>query len=393
MIPVFGRFDGVPEFVTLEEAIASRSLVVTEMSEGGAVPLLKAHNIGAARCPDPRRRGARRRQAEPGAEHLRVHQAGAGDRHPGQLHRSRPLELPHQQLRRFRLSGRPGHPAGRERVGHGERQAERRLPLRPGPRVERGLAAAGAAQACRRPPRRRAMSTRSSTMPCGAARLSFTCLPGQTGLLALWSGRVAGLDVVASDKAYAKLHGRLVRSYALDAPIGTPSSVGHDRRAAEDWLAALGRVEMHASTSRRGTVSATGSPAGEWWARPWRSTARCCTRWPSPRNRDQSPIRAVIRASMSGGRTSPGKPSERGRESRRGLGRKGRARRQLVCGVFSQLGLARLGAASGAARRCNYGSDVLNFRPSLWQMSCVTCRPVITPEGRPPPGATHWPAR
>ena len=72
---------------------------------------------------------------------------------------------------------------------------------------------------------------------------SFACLPGQTGVLALWSGRVAGLDVVASDQAYAKLHGRLVRSYALDAPAGSPSSAGHDRRTAEEWLAALDRVE------------------------------------------------------------------------------------------------------------------------------------------------------
>ena len=72
---------------------------------------------------------------------------------------------------------------------------------------------------------------------------SFACLPGQTGVLALWSGRVAGLDVVASDQAYAKLHGRLVRSYALDAPTGSPSPAGHDRRTAEEWLAALDQVE------------------------------------------------------------------------------------------------------------------------------------------------------
>ncbi len=73
---------------------------------------------------------------------------------------------------------------------------------------------------------------------------SFVCLPGQTGVLALWSGRVAGLDVVASEKAYAKLHGRLVRSYALDAPTDPPSPAAPDRHTAEEWFAALAAVEV-----------------------------------------------------------------------------------------------------------------------------------------------------
>jgi hypothetical protein len=71
----------------------------------------------------------------------------------------------------------------------------------------------------------------------------FRCHPGQTGLLALWSGKVAGLDVVAGDKAFAKLHGRLVRSYALDAPAGARSPAREDRVVANEWLAALGGVQ------------------------------------------------------------------------------------------------------------------------------------------------------
>jgi hypothetical protein len=45
-MPVFARFLAAPAFVTLEEALAARTLHVTEVSEGGAVPMLKAHNCG-----------------------------------------------------------------------------------------------------------------------------------------------------------------------------------------------------------------------------------------------------------------------------------------------------------------------------------------------------------
>jgi hypothetical protein len=47
LVPVFGTFTGLPEFVTLEQALASQSLVVTEVSEGGSVPMLKARNVGS----------------------------------------------------------------------------------------------------------------------------------------------------------------------------------------------------------------------------------------------------------------------------------------------------------------------------------------------------------
>ena len=48
VVPVFGEFAGTPDFVTLEEAMSAGSLVVTEISEGGSVPALKALNRGAA---------------------------------------------------------------------------------------------------------------------------------------------------------------------------------------------------------------------------------------------------------------------------------------------------------------------------------------------------------
>jgi len=45
----------------------------------------------------------------------------------------------------------------------------------------------------------------------------FELFPGQKGLLVLIGGRVEGFDAVSLAPAYAVLHGRLVKSYAMDA--------------------------------------------------------------------------------------------------------------------------------------------------------------------------------
>ena len=50
------------------------------------------------------------------------------------------------------------------------------------------------------------------------ARLGrFPCLPHQNGILVLVGGEVWGLDRVSLPEAFARLHGKLVRSYLMDA--------------------------------------------------------------------------------------------------------------------------------------------------------------------------------
>jgi hypothetical protein len=44
----------------------------------------------------------------------------------------------------------------------------------------------------------------------------FPLVPGQTGIFFFFSGRVAGLDVLSKPEAYARVHGKLVRSYLID---------------------------------------------------------------------------------------------------------------------------------------------------------------------------------
>lgn len=46
---------------------------------------------------------------------------------------------------------------------------------------------------------------------------AFDCVDGQHGLLVMVNNKVVGLDVVSRASAYAQIHGKLVKSYAMDA--------------------------------------------------------------------------------------------------------------------------------------------------------------------------------
>lgn len=242
LVPVFGRFDGVPEFVTLEEAIASRTLMVTEVSEGGAVPMLMARNVGATGVlilDGEELAGAKQNRVlntsvyiKPGQEvviPVSCTEAGRWSYRTSNFGDSGYLAAPAIRLAANESVTSNVRRSGEYHSDQGRVWNEVSL-LQERHQMSSPTSAA-----------RDVYEKQGDAMQRREA--SFKCLPGQTGVLALWSGRVAGLDVVAGDQAYAKLHGRLVRSYALDAPIGSPSPAGHDRRVAGEWLEALGRVE------------------------------------------------------------------------------------------------------------------------------------------------------
>jgi hypothetical protein len=46
---------------------------------------------------------------------------------------------------------------------------------------------------------------------------AFECLPHQQGSLVFVNGEPVGFDVISREEAYAKLHPKLVKSYAMDA--------------------------------------------------------------------------------------------------------------------------------------------------------------------------------
>ena len=74
-----------------------------------------------------------------------------------------------------------------------------------------------------------------------AALKTFTLLPGQRGLLVLINGEPVGFDYLSQATAFAKLHGKLLKSYVLDALARKPKkakSLATSRAQAHDFLAA-----------------------------------------------------------------------------------------------------------------------------------------------------------
>jgi hypothetical protein len=75
----------------------------------------------------------------------------------------------------------------------------------------------------------------------------FACLPGQKGLFVLIDGKAAGMDMVSLEAAYAALHPKLVKSYAMEAlALG-----GKDGKAAPDGVPQAFLDEALACTGNR----------------------------------------------------------------------------------------------------------------------------------------------
>ncbi len=242
LTPIFGDFPTAPEFVTLEQAMSSNALKITEVSEGGAVPLLKAHNrgpLGVLILDGEELAGAKQNRVlnttvyiRPGQEvviPVSCTEAGRWN------YRSRSFaDSGYVAAQAIRLAANESVTdslrSGREyRSDQGRVWNEVSLLQSRHRHVSPTSAARDVYEQKREELRHR-----------GAV---FTCLPGQCGLLALWSGRVAGLDVIAGASPYAGLHARLVDSYALDAPAGRSSSPAPDSQVAREWLSRLSRLE------------------------------------------------------------------------------------------------------------------------------------------------------
>jgi len=68
------------------------------------------------------------------------------------------------------------------------------------------------------------------------ALAAFTAEPGQHGLLVSIRGRAVGCDVLSRADAYSRLHGKLIRSYVLDALLEEPGEVKADEPQAREFL-------------------------------------------------------------------------------------------------------------------------------------------------------------
>ncbi len=261
IVPVFGEFPGAPLFVTLEEAMAANSLVITEVSEGGSVPTLKASNsgsVGVLILDGEELAGAKQNRVlnttvyiRPGQEIMIPVSCTEAGRWAYQSHDFD--DSGYLAAKDIRVAANESV-TGNLRMSLGFKSDQGRVWDEVGKlQVRHGRQSPTSAA-------RDVYEHKAEDMRRREA--AFACLPGQIGVVALWSGRVAGLDVIGSGKAYARLHGRLVRSYALDAPAGAPSQAPRDLQAAADWLAALGRVQTTEHESPGAGVSYRFTGAG-----------------------------------------------------------------------------------------------------------------------------------
>jgi len=69
-----------------------------------------------------------------------------------------------------------------------------------------------------------------------SALASFPPVAGQHGLLVTLRGRPAGCDLLSRADAYQRLHGKLIRSYVLDALLENPTEAGADEAQAREFL-------------------------------------------------------------------------------------------------------------------------------------------------------------
>lgn len=84
------------------------------------------------------------------------------------------------------------------------------------------------------------------------ARESVCLHPGQRGVVAFVGGRFAALDWIACPDAFAELHPRIVRGYALDAALAAAGDAPPTARDAESVVEELAAIRLE-----------RGSPAGD----------------------------------------------------------------------------------------------------------------------------------
>lgn len=238
LVPVFGELGGASLFVTLGEALADGTLTVTEVSQGGSVPDLRARNsgtVGVLIVDGEELAGAKQNRAlntsvyiGPGQEV--VIPVSCTEQGRWSYRSAKFAESGHISAMALRLTAQDSVTESARRGG-GFRSDQGRVWAEVAYLQERHGVASPTAAA------RDVYEARGETVRRREA--VFACAPGQLGLLALWNGRVVGLDVVGTSSAYSRLHDRFVRSYVLDAPVGGEAATDADLRTAKEWLAGL----------------------------------------------------------------------------------------------------------------------------------------------------------
>ena len=243
VVPIFGDLPLGPRYITLGEAIEAEVLDVTEIGEGGVVGTLRARNTGTKAVliiDGEELRGAKQNRVLNTTVLI-----GAGST----------VDLPVSCTERGRwryesyLFTDSGHvaehsvrAAARMSVTENVRESGR-FHSDQG-EVWNQVDCLAFAHAVQSPTAamRDVIESRREAMESLVGSLDAE--PGERGLLAVVDGVVLGFDLVSRPEAYARLHDRILRSYALEAlRAQAKADPARDARAAKEWMVSLAEAE------------------------------------------------------------------------------------------------------------------------------------------------------
>lgn len=248
ILPLLGTSDSRFDYITLGEAMETRLLTITELTQGGSVPELKVLNNGDR--PILLLDG----EELAGAKQNRV--LNTSVLIPGRQTIIIPVSCTEQGRwnyvsENFSASGNVmAHTARSRKVRSVSHSLESSASFCSDQgEVWNSIAEMHEASGVVSPTMamRDVYDTKKSTID--DAIKTFGIIEGQTGLLAVIDGKVAGLDMLSSPAAYARLHQKLVTSYAIEAvltgkPKTIPSADDATRKASEFILALPGCEEQ-----------------------------------------------------------------------------------------------------------------------------------------------------
>jgi hypothetical protein len=223
VLPLLTPVNGTPNYIALADAMDTKTLVVTEVSESGSVPQLLVLND----CDKPV-------LIIDGEELLGAKQNRILNTSILLKERSRTV-VPVSCTEQGRWTYASAQFAMSEAV------LERKIRSRKSASVSESLAQCCAPQSNQgevwhgiealhaKANTHSPTSAMNDVFKAQAERLkqclgAFTRSEGQVGLLVLINGQVVGLDIVSRPEVYARLHEKLVRSYVLDALLEEPPS-------------------------------------------------------------------------------------------------------------------------------------------------------------------------
>jgi hypothetical protein len=238
------RADGGPRYLSLSQALAAGRLTVAELGQGGSVPDLMVVNRGDTRVL------ILDGEELVGAKQNRVLNASM------LVERFTEMVVPVSCTERGRWHAVSARFADSEVVAARNvrmtvrRDVEQSLRAGAGHRADQGAVWNEVDDLQRRhrsPPPTSAMRDVFAAREPRLHELlrGFPLVPGQCGLLVLCDGEAIGMDRVSRPEAYAHLHGKLLRSYALDALRATDG-----RRCAPEAVAGFARALREARGDR-----------------------------------------------------------------------------------------------------------------------------------------------